>query len=227
MVVPTLNEQRVIGRCLASIRRAGPCQLIVVDGGSCDRTVAIAKKYADVVFVQKKPGVAAARNEAVERAKGRYVAFTDADCVVPPDWLRRIRHNLRRCVCVGGPLKPLSHSLRHRLGYFLTTDLVPTVSSIFGFYQFHGSNMAVRRRTFEKAGGFNPQLRKLEDNELANRLKMFGKVFFDRRLYVFSDPRRFEKYGYVRMWCEFFRGYVDVYLKRKKQTDYLPPVRRS
>ena len=76
VVVPTLNEEAYIERCLKSLSAQNfPHEIIVVDGGSKDKTVQIADEYADKVFVVRERGIAYAR--------ARLIYTTDADCYAP------------------------------------------------------------------------------------------------------------------------------------------------
>ncbi len=77
------NEEKVLERCLKSLQplmKAIPCELIIADTGSTDSTVEIAKKYTDNVFhFEWINDFAAARNSTLEKAKGKWYFFLDAD----------------------------------------------------------------------------------------------------------------------------------------------------
>jgi len=72
VIVPAYNEAENIGRCLASLSHQtiprSEYELIVVDGGSSDATVAEAEPLCDLVFVQESERVGGARNDGVKRA---------------------------------------------------------------------------------------------------------------------------------------------------------------
>jgi len=86
VIVPTYNEEKNIERCLKSLENQtiprNKFEVIIVDGQSKDRTVEIAKKYADKVIQQKSKGVGGARNDGVEIARGNIIAVTDADSIL-------------------------------------------------------------------------------------------------------------------------------------------------
>src|SRR2546421_3172407 len=90
VVVPILNGAATIDQCIRSILGLDfpPAQLevIVVDNGSTDSTREVLGRYRDRIRVLSEPirGPAAARNAGVRAACGRWIAFTDADCVVDP-----------------------------------------------------------------------------------------------------------------------------------------------
>jgi glycosyltransferase involved in cell wall biosynthesis len=94
-IVICLNEERKIGRCLASLRWAD--ELIVVDGGSTDRTVPIARAHGAVVHVNEWPGYAAQRAFALARATGEWVVSLDADEELEPRLAEEIQAALATC----------------------------------------------------------------------------------------------------------------------------------
>jgi len=91
VIIPTYNEEANITACLQSLcnqtMSRDEYELIVVDGNSKDRTCELAREYADEVITQTSKKVGGARNDGVLRARGDIVATTDADCIIPPDWL--------------------------------------------------------------------------------------------------------------------------------------------
>jgi glycosyltransferase involved in cell wall biosynthesis len=97
-VVPARNAEHWIESCLSAIRANNPAEIILVDGGSTDRTVELARRWVDKVIDDGGTGVAAARMMGVASASQPWVAMVDADVVLPPNALcdldqeRRDRH---------------------------------------------------------------------------------------------------------------------------------------
>jgi glycosyltransferase involved in cell wall biosynthesis len=94
VVLITLNEEQNLGRTLESVRPLvadGQGEIIVVDSGSTDRTVEIAKSYGAKVFVEEWKGFAAQKNSAIEKAEGEWVLSLDADESLEPDLTEDIR----------------------------------------------------------------------------------------------------------------------------------------
>lgn len=102
------DEEKTIERCLDALFRQEldePFEIVLVDNASKDRTIEIAERVAathadrsDVTFriVERRVNnLGAARQNAVETANGSVVAFTDADCIVPPGWLATLTRTLR------------------------------------------------------------------------------------------------------------------------------------
>jgi len=103
VVVPVHDVETYLGPCLASLGRqqdAEPIEVVVVDDGSTDSSAQIAARWADAyegfrLVHQEHQGVSAARNRGVAAASGRYLAFCDADDVVPDDAYSALLDSLR------------------------------------------------------------------------------------------------------------------------------------
>lgn len=93
VAVVTYNAADTIKNCLLSILHQQPhggcCEVLVVDGCSSDETIAVVQSLGDQVRLIRNPGrtIASNRNVALSRNVYPYIAFTDADCIVPSDWL--------------------------------------------------------------------------------------------------------------------------------------------
>lgn len=96
IVVISYNEEDNIGKCLKTLvsqdYSPDKYEIIVVDGGSTDKTQWVIKEFAKVdsrvrLVIERKKGAAAGRNAGVRSARYDYVAFTDSDCEAPSNWL--------------------------------------------------------------------------------------------------------------------------------------------
>ncbi len=182
VVIPALNEEEFIGDCLRSLRaQTVPAYIIVLDNGSTDKTVEIAREYADEVLVLPGLSLRDMKQLGVEKAKTPIVVTTDADTVVPPDWLEKLLRHFSdpKVVAVGGPVIPLEPN---------------TVSSLYtkGLSVFaqagllYDANMAFRRDVMLGSGGY-ARLKKGWDWDLSSRLSRYGRVVYDPEAYVFTD----------------------------------------
>jgi len=184
VIIPALNEDEFIGECLRSLRSQTyrNYEVIVIDGGSTDRTVEISQQLADKVILAPGSKIGEARLIGVQESKGTIIVSTDADTVHPPDWLENLVRHFKNpdVVAVGGAIYPLNPS---ETAYAYTAGL-NTVSN--ALHWFIGSNMAFRKDVFEESGGY-PLLIKGEDWSLSARLARYGKTVYDPEAYVWTD----------------------------------------
>ena len=94
VTVITLNEEKALGRCLESVKDLAD-EIVVVDSGSVDKTVEIAKKYGAKVYHRDFDNYSNQKNYAVKKATGDWVLSMDADEVVTPELAREIKSEIR------------------------------------------------------------------------------------------------------------------------------------
>jgi len=110
VAVITYNEEANIGRLLESTRQAD--EHIVLDCGSTDRTLEIARAFGAKTFTEKWKGYSAQKNSAIEKTAGDWVLSLDADEAVEPELMEEIRHVIGHNPAVNGYYIP-------RKNYFL------------------------------------------------------------------------------------------------------------
>lgn len=194
IIIPCLNEARGIVAALErlqSLREAG-AEIIVVDGGSSDASVARAAPHADRVLAAPR-GRASQMNSGAARARGGILLFLHADCVLPRNADRLIvdgldtssRHWGRFDVCLAGghPLLALIAFMmnwRSRLTGIATGD----------------QGMFVTRELFAAAGGF-PEIPLMEDIAFSRILKSHGApLCLSAR--ITASGRRWQERGVLR-----------------------------
>lgn len=180
VVVPAYNEEKNIGRCLASLKKQNfpqeSYEIIVVNNVSTDKTGEIAKKMGVKVVFEPKKGVSFALKKGFETARADFVAAAEADTVVPKDWLFNIYKAFKKdkdVVLVGGrtvyrPLFPLA-----LVAQFVLNFIAAYLLKIFPTYA-----MAFRRDAYQKAGGIDTRINFNGDTDLCLRLKKQGRVVF-------------------------------------------------
>jgi rSAM/selenodomain-associated transferase 2 len=173
VIVPTLNEEKDLKRCLSALVLSANEELIVVDGGSADATVSISHEYTDKVISSKK-GRGAQMNAGAEEAGGDILLFLHADCVLPPEGFNTIRETLQDSgVSAGGFRLSIEHpGLAFRIierGANLRSGLTRLIYGDQGLF--------MKKETFFKLGGFK-EIPLMEDVEISQRLKRAGKIAF-------------------------------------------------
>jgi glycosyltransferase involved in cell wall biosynthesis len=156
VIVPARDAESTLRRALDALSRqefSGSCEVIVVDDGSRDRTVEVARAAPGPVTVieQAASGPAAARNRGVAAAGSGTLAFCDADCFPTPGWLAAGTAALRSADLVQGRVLP---DPTVPLGPF---DRTLWVTFEAGLYET--ANLFVTRETFDQLGGFEEWLR--------------------------------------------------------------------
>lgn len=115
VVVVTYNSEATVAETLSSLASQlypdDRYEVLVVDGGSTDRTEQLADEYGAQFHVVDGGTIGECRNHGIDRARGDYVAFTDSDCAVPSTWLRSHVDRIQgtddeRVIGVGGPNRP-------------------------------------------------------------------------------------------------------------------------
>jgi glycosyltransferase involved in cell wall biosynthesis len=208
VIIPTFNEEENIAQCLVSLTHQtvprNEYELIVVDGGSGDETRSIAGKYADSVFIQTSKKVGGARNDGIMAAKGEIVATTDADCILPPNWIELIKKDFldEHLVQLYGPVYPIEVGIGNKFSLFLANSFSRIGYYSRTFYYTLGCNTAFRKSAFIQAGMYRC-IDAGDDLEIALRMKDQGRVAFDGRLKVGFSMRRYEKYGTLKSLYEW------------------------
>ena len=208
VIIPTFNEEENIAQCLVSLSHQNiprsDYEIIVVDGGSKDATCEIAKKYADRVFIQTSKKVGGARNDGVKVAKGDIVATTDADCILPPHWIKTLAEDFKDpdVVQIYGPVYPIEDGIGNRFSLLLANTFARIGYYSKTFYYTLGCNTAFRKDAFNRAGMYRC-IDAGDDLEIAMRMKDEGTIFFDNRLNVGFSMRRYQKFGTLQSLYEW------------------------
>ena len=180
VVIPTLNEERHLRNCLESLVRADflrkHFEVVVIDNGSTDSTIQIAESFASElnirVFVRQRVFISALRNFGVSMAKGAYVAFVDADCVVPPNWLR---DGMRRVVENGAGIVGAHYRIPAGSSLLATIwDRHQIAAKVGRVNYVPGGDLMIGRAHFLSIGGFDESIETNEDAELCERARHAG-----------------------------------------------------
>jgi glycosyltransferase involved in cell wall biosynthesis len=199
VIIPTLNEERHVGALLSDVasQTRTPDEVLVVDAGSEDDTVAVARRFAFARLLDGEPPVARGRNLGGRSARGDVLVFLDADTRLPERFFESFLAEVEeRSLDVACPRyipyrsTPVIEGF-HALFNLLTRAFEGTLPSGAGHC------IAVRSEVFRESRGFDPRL-KFDDIELIRRLsrsRRFGIV--EER--VFVSDRRYKEQGTARM----------------------------
>jgi glycosyltransferase involved in cell wall biosynthesis len=203
VIVPAYNSEKTIGITLKSLLESSlpksDFEILVIDDGSKDGTVKVAKQFKGIkVFARKHLGPAAQRNFGAKTAKADIIFFTDSDCVVPKDLLRRALDNFKKqdIAGVGGVYKTLNKEsfiaryVGYEIGY--RHEKEGQYTDFLGTYC-----CAYKREIFLSFGGFDEKFLTSsgEDPELSFRISRTHRLLMDKRMFVYHPhPATLSKY---------------------------------
>jgi len=177
IIIPAFNSEKTIKRCINSLLKQSlpkkMFEIIVVDDGSKDKTIQIAKESgADKVLASEHLSSGKARNIGVKNAQGNLIAFIDSDCKAKKDWLVIIQKELQHCDGITGPLLNGNNNIVSWAEYLIEfsdfNENTPRSHIKFGA----GGNQAYKKSDFLSTSGF------LEDQTHSEDVQ-FGKSFHD------------------------------------------------
>ncbi len=226
VIVPAYNCRSTIEKCVESLKALDypNYEILIMNDGSTDGT----GKYLDTVegirvVHLENGGPGRARNIGLEQARGEYVAFTDADCVVNPSWLRALMQgfHMDEVVGVGGDQQSPADETRFgkRVNGFLKT-----IGFVAAYMKRGGGsyrrvahnptcNVAYKKAAIKEVGGFNEALWPGEDVELDYCLSRKGYRFLYTPDAVVCHYRPRTLGAFSRMMYRY--GWAQAYLVRK------------
>lgn len=188
VIVPALNEEARIGVVLAALLAQRPGEVLVVDGGSRDATVAIAEAVAGVRVLHAARGRARQMNAGAAAASGEWLLFLHADTLLPPQALARI---------AALPADVRAGAFRHRFsGDDWRLRLISRLDNLrtrLTRIAFGDQAIFVRRALFDELGGY-PACEVMEDVAFGERLRAVTTplLLADEAI---TDARKFEQMG--------------------------------
>jgi len=191
VIIPILNEAKILGKTLSQLQpELGPHELIIVDGGSSDSSVCIAKGYGEVLTSAR--GRAKQLNAGAAAATGDILLFLHADVWLETGALAAVEAALSAGDIGGGFRQKID-------GKCILYRLIEIAGNIRGKYLkvFYGdSGIFLARATFEKIGGF-PDVPVLEEMEFSKGLRKLGKTTLIVP-HIHLSARRWEARGIIR-----------------------------
>lgn len=160
VIVPVFNGRATIGMCLDSLQTINyppdKLEIIIVDNNSTDGTTEIVKEYPFTLLYETEiQSSYAARDKGSRSAKGEFLLFTDADCIVEPDWVMNIILPFAAPEVAAAAGKIISVKGDTLIEDFVTEADPLGVHTLGGMLSLVTANVAYRRSVFEQMGGFN------------------------------------------------------------------------
>lgn len=198
-IVPTLNSGKYLGETLESVKNQtySPIEIIVVDGGSKDNTLKIAKKYTSKIIKQKGKGPADARNEGIKNAKGDFIAFIDSDDLWEKNKIEKqvnyFKNNSNMDICLTNVKMFFEKELENEKKYFKNH---PRMKSIPGYATI---TLLAKKDVFDKIGFFDEDLKFTDAVEWLRKarkklnMKIIREVLVFHRLHKENITRKNRK----------------------------------
>jgi len=225
VIIPTLNEEKYLGKCLESISKQdmSEFEVIIGDGNSTDKTKKIAEEYGAKFVVEPKKTISAGRQKACALAKGKIIVSTDADIIAPAHWLSTLSSQVKEdVVCSHGNVVPYDGSgLEEWAGKHLMPFWFKALSTI-GRACPAGSNLCFSKKAFDAVGGFNTDLVTGEDLELVCRLRSQGRVVFVDNADVGVSMRRVQGWGKLKFFTYHISNALRVHTTGVGHSGYDP-----
>ncbi len=200
IIIPTLNEASCLERTLQQLRilNPPPQEILVIDGGSEDETIAIAYKAGIKVLSCQPPGRSLQMNYGAKAATGDILCFLHADTCVPDDLIAVIIATLEnKSIAAGGFISLMAGFQTTRWGVslhnYLKTYYAPLIFRPLLFFKglrllFGDQVIFCRHADFWDCGGFN-DVPILEEADLCLKLVRLGRICQVNRIVTSSDRR--------------------------------------
>ena len=233
VIIPALNEERLLARLLEEFtperRQRFGLEIIVSDGGSDDGTTTIAEAAVErglatrlVSWRQKRrQTIAEGRNAGADAASAPILVFLNAD-TLPKNAddlfasVERWAENERLSPAAATPvhIAPDERLWSDVVFHFFMNRYVRLLN-VIGVGMGRGECQIIRREDFYAVGAYNASIVAGEDFDLYMRLRKRGDVRWLPEATVYESPRRFRKYGYLRIVWRWFSNSIAVLILRR------------
>jgi len=188
IIIPVRDDADGLEACLQSIQSAEAggviYEVVVVDNGSSDQSVEVARSHGAKVIIEPDATVAALRNLGAQESIGDVLAFLDSDCTVSGNWFLCIEKHLsdKAMICFGSPPGiPHDANWVQRCWYQIRRK-DNNKNEVFGIEWLESMNLFVRREVFHQVDGFDEDMTTCEDYDLCVRIAAISSVVCDNRI---------------------------------------------
>jgi glycosyltransferase involved in cell wall biosynthesis len=204
VVIPAYNEELYIEQTLQSILHSDypekSLEIIVVDNGSQDNTIKIAKNYCKKVLSLDEGNVGAVRNYGVKNSESDIIIFLDADCLVDKKWIQRGVNLLlkNKDTAFGGPYKTRENANWVERLWLLENPKYPRVQP-----DLLGGCIFIYRDQFYSVNGFDEKMTAGEDSDLSDKLRNKNfKVKIESSISVvhLGNPKSLKEFFKRQVW---------------------------
>lgn len=229
LVIPARNESDYLPRLLDSVgvasRRFEDCggsvEVVVSDNASTDSTAAVALQRGCRIVTEHRRIIAAVRNRGASSARGRILAFTDADNIIHPDTFNEISRVMSSGRVVGGATGVVLERMSVGIALTYYCIMLPMIL-------ITGMDTGVvfcARSDFDGLGGYNEGVMFGEDVDLLVRLKKLGKkkgmkLIRLKKARAVTSMRKFDKHGEWHYFPVVARGLYAMFFPSRRFRDF-------
>ena len=245
VIIPVYNASELIDRCLDSIfnqTKNDNIEVILVDDGSTDNSVEIIKNRKEQdrirLFQQTNSGPSKARNKGIAEARGKYLAFLDADDYWLPGFLEetvKFLDNHEDCIAVSTAQRHLTTTGVHEAPTdwrSLATEEGAMLTDFYDFWSRHNhictGSILIRSHIAKATAGMREDLRICEDLEYWALIASYGKVGYIPQLLFVSDGSKVtQNIGWVKKNLPRWNSAVPVDVWEKRIVEKDPSIKKN
>lgn len=207
IIIPVLNEEARILKLLTLLAEYSSGfirEIIVVDGGSIDKTVQLVKQQSQAILISSEKGRARQMNAGAKIASGSILYFLHADSLPPKDFDRFIteaHRNLNKAGCFRMKFDK-DHWFLNLMSWFTRIN--------HKFCRGGDQSLFVEKQLFDETGGFDESFIVYEDNDLIEKLYRKNQ-FVVIKQWLTTSARRYDEYGIWKVNYLFFRIHLKKY----------------
>ena len=194
------NAEKYIHACIESLlaQTFRNFEIVIVEDPPFDQTKKILDSFNDkrIRYFRNQVhlGLSKSRNRSVRLARGKYVFFTDDDCIASKDWIEQGLKSFYDLNCIGVEGKI----------YYVSENYKPNFSD--GIYiretkkggGYYTINIAYKKNVIESVGGFDERYTYLEDRDLGLRVKKYGKIHYNSKMIIYHQKFTLTPMQYIK-----------------------------
>jgi GT2 family glycosyltransferase len=214
VAISIFKAEKYIYDCVESLlsQNFDKFEIVIVEDLPFDESKKILEKFRDkrIRYYRNKKhlGLSKSRNICIDLSRGKYIFFTDSDCIVTKNWIEEGVKYFEKFNCIG---------VEGKL-FYVSENYSPTFSD--GIYirenkkggSYMTANIAYKKNIFIKIGKFDEKYSYLEDRDLGLRAKKIGKILFNPDMIVYHQKITLDPYEYIKTGKEI-RNRVLLYKK--------------
>ncbi|HRJ86951.1 MAG: glycosyltransferase [Ignavibacteria bacterium] len=239
VIIPTLNEEKLIVKTLAQftpqVKQKYNIEIIISDGGSSDGTLSLLNDTVDKIvhaIPGEKQNIPQGRNAGAKAASGRFLYFLNADTMFEDinsffeNTCSAFSESSIYAITCRFHVFPEDVRISDKMFHGFYNNYVRMLN-MAGMGMGRGECQMVRSDIFRKVNGYNELLAAGEDYDLYRRIKKLGtgRIKFLSKVLVYESPRRYRKFGYLKVLGDWTKNSFSVFFKNKSISEVWEQVR--